>query len=86
MLLLGEVKTVTVHSRLFLPVLLTLSSPRSGHQSWSCTGEFFLLLVLLLAKNKQDCPALPKSAPAKNKQEAITKYPRSAQHFTLIPF
>jgi hypothetical protein len=43
-----------------------------------------MLLLLMLAKNKQYFPALPKTAPAKNKQEAITKYSRSAQHFTLF--
>jgi hypothetical protein len=62
-----------------------LTSPRSGPQSGNRTKEFFLLLLLLLAKNKQDCPALPKFAPAKNKQEAKTKCPCSAQRFTLIP-
>jgi hypothetical protein len=76
-------KTASFHTSLILLVLLT--SPCSGPQSGNRTREFFLLLLLLLAKNKQDCPALPKFAPAKNKQEAKTKCPRSAQHFTLIP-
>jgi hypothetical protein len=40
---------------------------------------------LFLANNNQNCPAMPKFAPAKNKQEAKTKCLCSAQCFSLIP-
>jgi hypothetical protein len=85
-LLLGEEKTAMFHSMLFLPVLLPVlsSCPRLAVAlSQGVALENFLLLFLL-AKNKQYFPALPKTATAKIKQEAITKYSRSAQHFTLF--
>jgi hypothetical protein len=69
----------------FVGVSLLLS--HSGPQSGSRAARW--LDAVAAAKNKQqDCPALPKFAPAKNKQEAKTKCLRSAplrNVFSLIP-